>query len=158
LFPGESPFTTPGVLPTNPQDLALARLLAQSGPQWPPYFAGQLSQLAGRPLALQSWQIDLTQAFPRSGLVVVLNEPGLPKTTPLSSAWFPATGRPFAPGRQAPLVALDQEGVTALRPSTCSQLYGQVDRLYWRRPFAMTAASDDVIAQMGQEMNHMLKP
>jgi hypothetical protein len=158
---GEPNTLVPGVYPTDPRDLALARQLVQSTPLWPPYTAGQVGralrgwpeeQLATAPFALQPWQINPSMAFPRSGPVVVLTEP-----TGAPSEFFPATGGPSASGDPR-LVPLNQGDVQALRPSTLPQLYGLADRVLWRRPFALFRATPDVVAAMGQEINRLLKP
>jgi hypothetical protein len=162
---GEAPFAIPGAHPTSPLDLMLGRQIVQATPQWPPYSAGQVgqalgqwpeSQLAQAPFALQPWQIEPSIAFPRSGPVVVLTSPGVAGGAPVPQAWFPAIGGPSATGAPR-LVPMGQADVAALAPSTHPELHGIVDRLYWRRPFAMTAASDDAVRAMGQEIDRMLK-
>ena len=153
---GEPVTTRPGVHPVNAGDLSMARQLAQSTPQWPPYSAAEVGQaleqytkgqLGGAPFALRPWQIDPTVPFPRSGPVTVLTGPhGEPQ------AWFPAVG---GEGR---LVPLNQSDVVALQPTTHPELHGLVDQVYWRRPFALARATPDVVAQLGDELNQLLKP
>jgi hypothetical protein len=51
-----------------------------------------------------------------------------------------------------------QQDVTALQASTHPELYGQVDQMFWRRPFALAAADAATTNAMGQEIGRMLKP
>jgi hypothetical protein len=152
---GEPTTVIPGVHPVQAGDLS-PRQLVQSTPQWPPYTAAEVGQalgqytkgqLGGAPFVLRPGQIDPTVPFPRSGPVTVLTGPrGEPQ------AWFPAVG---GEGR---LVPLNQGDVLALQPSTHPQLHGLVDQIYWRRPFGLARATPDVVTQMGDELNRMLKP
>ena len=66
-------------------------------------------------------------------------------------------GSPPSAGR-ARLVPLNQGDVLALQPTAHPQLHGLIDQIYWRRPFALARASSDVVTQMGDELNRMLKP
>jgi len=163
---GQPPMVIPGVYPTNPLDLAMARQIVQSTPQWPPYTAGQVGQalsqlseaeLAGSPLVAQPWEIDPSMAFPRTGPVATLTQPG-PGGGAVPQAWFPAVGGSSVPGGPPRLVPMGQPDARALVPSTHPELHGLVDRIYWRRPFAMEAASADDVRAMGQEIGRMLKP
>jgi hypothetical protein len=161
-LPGVPGLRIPGASPTTPLDLQLSRQLVQSTPHWPPYRARDVGralrgltdpELAAAPFTLQPWQINPGAAFPRSGPVVVLTEgSGAP------SAFFPPLGGRPGPGLPQRLVPINQADVVALQPSTHPALHGRVDQIYWRRPFALTSATPDVVTQMGQEVNRMLRP
>ncbi len=147
----------PGITVTNPRDLALARILAQNLPRWP---SAQPGVPAPQP-APWEWQPSL--AFPTRGPVRVLTTQGAPGTTPVPQAFFPPVGRDVAPGvpRLVPLPfggQTAQQVVSRLQLSTHTQLHGQVDAAYWRRPFALSSADPATAAAAGREIGRWLKP
>lgn len=157
LEPGDYIPGYTGITTTSPSDLAMARILAQNLPQWPVTTPGVPGP---QPLP---WQWDPTLAFPTQGPVQVLTTPGAPGTTPVPQAFFPPLGGNVAPGvpRLIPVATAGQtaqQDVTALQPSTHPELHGQVDRAYWRRPFALGAADPATTEAMGKEIAQWLKP
>jgi hypothetical protein len=157
LEPGDYIPGYSGISTINPRDLAMTRLLAQNMPQWPVTAPGVPGQ------APLPWQWDPTLAFPTQGPVQVLTTPGLPGTTPVPQAFFPPIGGDVVPGvpRLIPIATggrTAQQDVTGLQPSTHPELHGQVDRAYWRRPFALASADANTTAAMGKEVAKWLKP
>jgi hypothetical protein len=146
-----------GITATSARDLAMARLLAQQLPVWP-------SGTPGVPAAQPApWLWDPRLSFPTQGPVQVLTTPSAPGATPVPQAYFPPLGGDVAPGvpRLIPVATAGrtaQQDVTRLQPSTHPELHGQVDRAYWRRPFALAAADPATTAAMGQEVGRWLKP
>jgi len=95
--------------------------------------------------------------------VSVLTTPGAPGTTPAPQAFFPPLGGDVEPGlpRLIPTAAAGrtaQQDVSGLQPSTHPELHGQVDRAYWRRPFALASANTETTAAIGKEIAQWLKP
>jgi len=157
LEPGDYVPGYAGITTTNPRDLSFARVLAQNLPQWPTVGQGVL---APQPTPAQ-WNPALS--FPTQGPVQVLTRPGPPGTTPVPQAFFPPVGGDVVPGVPR-LIPIESGGVPAQRDvsailrSTHPELYGQVDRAYWRRPFALGAADAETTAAMGLELARWLKP
>ncbi len=146
-----------GITTISPRDLAFARMLAQNLPQWPSPGPG----IVAPPPA--PWVFDPRLAFPTEGPVRVLTTPGAPGTTPIPQAFFPPVGGDVVPGvpRQVPIATggrTAQQDVTRLQPSTHPELHGQVDRVYWRRPFGLATADPATTAAMGREIARWLKP
>jgi len=146
-----------GITTTNVRDLAMLRILSQNLPQWP-------ASTPGVPAAQpQPWIWDPRIAFPPQGPVSVLTTPGAPGTTPAPQAFFPPLGGDVEPGlpRLIPTAAAGrtaQQDVSGLQPSTHPELHGQVDRAYWRRPFALASANTETTAAIGKEIAQWLKP
>ncbi len=141
-----------GIHPTYNQDHAMARLLVQNAPRWPAttVHSNQFSEMT----ELTPEQLDpQTHLFPHAGEVVMLRgSSGQPE------AFFP----PYADQVMGNttirrLVPTDQADVTGVQPTTHPQLHGRVDRMYWRRPFALQTASASARADMGREINSMLR-
>ncbi len=143
-----------GITTAHQDDLALARILAQNLPRWP-----EQRGLQPQPAP---WEWDPTLAFPTQGPVQVLTRPGAPGTTPGPQAFFPPIGGAGPGGRRLIPIALGgrtaQQDVTGLQVSAHPELHGQVDRAYWRRPFALGAADSQTLAAMGRELGRMLRP
>ena len=172
-----------GITTTNERDLALARILAQNMPQWPegpaigptPVATNEGDRALLRILAEhlppwpepsgigaqpRPWEWDPSLAFPTQGPVQVLTRPGPPGTTPEPQAFFPPIGHDVVPGipRLIPIAIGEEQAqrdVARLRPGSHPELHGEVDRAYWRRPFAMSSATPEVTAAMGQEQGIM---
>lgn len=150
IEPGDYMLGYGGITTVNARDLAFARMLSQNLPQWP-QSVGAIGQ---QPLP---WNWNPALSFPATGPVRVLTQPGLPGTTPVPEAFFPPVGGAAVPGVPR-LVPINQLDVTGLRPSTHPQLYGQIERAYWRRPFALTMADPVTRTAMGQEIGKWLRP
>ncbi len=141
-----------GANPMFQRDLAMSRLIVQNMPRWPSYspdtFSGSLDDLLRlQPQNLPPETLDPAQyLFPRSGPVTsYLGPDGLPQP------FFPSIGQN---GR---LIPLNQPDVTGLLPTTHPGLHGQVNQLYWRRPFALQRADAATQQAMGTEINQMLR-
>jgi hypothetical protein len=143
-----------GITTANARDLEFLRILAHNLPQWP---AGP----GEGPMPLPA-DLDPTLAFPTQGPVQVMTQPGAAGTTPVPVAFFPPVGGQQAGGtRLIPVKAGDrtaQADVTGLTPTSHPELHGQVDRAYWRRPFALGSADAPTLAAMGQELGRILRP
>ena len=157
LEPGDYVAGYSGITTTNARDLALSRVLTQNLPRWPAAVPGQP---APQPAA---WEWNPRLAFPTSGPVQVATTPGSPGTTPVPQAFFPPVGKDVVPGVPE-LIPVESQGLKAqqnvarLQPSTHPELAGQVDRAYWRRPFALSAADPATTSAIGREVGSWLKP
>jgi hypothetical protein len=145
-----------GITTTSPRDLAMVRLITQNAPRWPSTAPGAIGDMP------QPWEWDPTLAFPTQGPVQVLAGAGAPGTTPVPQAFFPPLGGDVqGVPRLIPIAAAGrtaQQDVVALQASSHTELYGSVDQMYWRRPFALAAADPATQAAMGQEVGRMLRP
>jgi hypothetical protein len=150
IEPGDYALAFGKAFPAHERDLAMARLLTQHTPTWPSVPPG--TPLSRLPPAPHPWELDPSIAFPSTGRVTILREPAPPGVTPQPAAFFPP--RSSLPGEYGGLIPENQAAVARLVPTTHPQLHGQVDRLYWRRPFALQSGEP---AAIGQEMGRMLK-
>jgi hypothetical protein len=138
----------PAITATNQRDRNFRRMLEQNLPHWPEGPPGIRPQPA-------PWDWDPTLAFPTQGRTEVLTRPG---PTAVPQAFFPPIG---GEGRLIPIATGGrpaQQDVIGLQPSRHPELHGQVDRAYWRRPFALASADAATLAAMGQELGRMLRP
>jgi hypothetical protein len=141
-----------GIHPTHGQDHAMSSLLVQNAPHWPntPAHSRSIDQMA----ELTPEQGDpQTHMFPHEGAVVTLRGP-----TGQPEAFFPSYADEMFGGTTIRrLVPRDQVDVTGIQSTTHPQLHARVDRMYWRRPFALQKASASTRLEMGREINRMLK-
>jgi hypothetical protein len=157
-WPNAPPAAAAGMIPLTPQDAAMAAMLQQAMPRWPiaPGAVGLPDQPA-------PWLWEPQIAFPTVGPVQVLTTPGPAGTTPVPQAFFPPIGGDVVPGvpRLIPVrigEASAQQDVRGLQISTHPELHGQIDRAYWRRPFALGAADARTVGAIGTEVGQWLKP
>ncbi|WP_428672123.1 eCIS core domain-containing protein [Reyranella sp.] len=162
--PGNWLLAYQGKYPINPGDLSLALQVARNSPVWPNTPAS-VTRLDALPHALP-WELDpASHIFPRSGAVTMLPDLVTPTA---GQAFFPARGG-AQPPRAPRLIPFGLEDVPrgpgqlplqvtpALRLPGGGRIAG-VDRIYLRRPFALGLADDVTTAQMGRQINAMLRP